>query len=174
MPYLIVAVVLVGVLCLLNLLLTVGVIRRLRKQAASAASLPPMEDGLAVGEEIPEFAATTTDGEPISDELIDGPALIGFFSPSCEPCRELMPRFIEHARRTPAAVLAVVVTDSDSDQEAVADVERLAEVARVVVEAPHGAIQGAFQVAGYPTVFEIGADRRVADNNPVLPATVRA
>ncbi|MEV4176855.1 TlpA disulfide reductase family protein [Nonomuraea sp. NPDC049709] len=170
MPYLIVAVVLVGVLCLLNLLLTVGVIRRLRKQAASAASLPPMEDGLAIGEEIPEFAATTTDGEPISDALIDGPALVGFFSPSCEPCRELMPRFIDHARRTPAAVLAVVVTDSD--QEAVADVERLAEVARVVVEAPHGAIQGAFQVAGYPTVFEIGADRRVTDNNPMLPAAV--
>ncbi|MFG6201919.1 hypothetical protein [Nonomuraea sp. JJY05] len=77
MPYLIVAVVLVGVLCLLNLLLTVGVIRRLRKQAASAASLPPMEEGLAIGEKIPEFAATTTGGEPISDELIEGPALIG-------------------------------------------------------------------------------------------------
>ncbi|MFF4623418.1 TlpA family protein disulfide reductase [Nonomuraea jabiensis] len=172
MPYLIVAVVLVGVLCLLNLLLTVGVIRRLRKQAASAASLPPMEEGLAIGEKIPEFAATTTGGEPISDELIEGPALIGFFSPSCQPCRELMPRFIDHARRSPAAVLAVVVTDSD--KEAVADVERLAEVARVVVEVPHAAIQSAFRVTGYPTVFEIGADGRVTDNDPVLPATVSA
>jgi thiol-disulfide isomerase/thioredoxin len=174
MPYLIVAVVLVGGLCLLNLLLTVGVIRRLRKQAASVASLPPMEEGLAVGEKIPEFAATTTDGEPISDELIKGPALIGFFSPSCQPCRELMPRFIDRARRSPAAVLAVVVTDSDSDKQAVADVERLAEVARVVVEAPHAAIQSAFQVTGYPTIFEIGADGRVTDNNPVLAATVSA
>ncbi|MDF2705780.1 MAG: redoxin protein [Nonomuraea muscovyensis] len=172
MPYLIVAVALVGALCLLNLLLTVGVIRRMRKQAASAASLPHLEEGLAIGEKIPQFAATTTDGEPISDELIEGPSLIGFFSPSCQPCRELMPRFIDHARRTPAAVLAVVVTDSA--EEAVADVERLAEVARVVVEAPHAAIQSAFQVAGYPTVFEIGADGRVTDNNPVLPAAVSA
>ncbi|WP_431932896.1 TlpA disulfide reductase family protein [Nonomuraea jabiensis] len=173
MPYLIVAVVLVGVLCLLNLLLTVGVIRRLRKRAASAASAPTMQEGLAIGEKIPEFAATTTDGEPISHELIEGPALIGFFSPSCQPCRELMPRFIDHARRTPAAVLAVVV--SDGDKEGVADdVERLAEVARVVVEAPHAAVQSAFQVAGYPTVFEIGADGSVTDNDPVLHATVSA
>ncbi|MEV0388195.1 TlpA disulfide reductase family protein [Nonomuraea sp. NPDC050643] len=174
MPYLIVAVVMIGVLCLLNLLLTVGVIRRLRKQAASAASMPSMAEGLAIGEKVPEFAATTTDGEPISDELIDGPALVGFFSPSCQPCRELMPRFIDHARRTPAAVLAVVVTGDIGDKEAAADVERLAEVARVVVEAPQAAIQSAFQVTGYPTVFEIGADGRVADNDPVLPATVSA
>lgn len=172
MPYLIVAVVLIGVLCMLNLLLTVGVIRRLRKQAASAASLPPMAEGLAIGEKMPQFAATTTDGEPISDELLERSALIGFFSPSCEPCRELMPRFIDHARRTSAAVLAVVVTDSN--EEAVADVERLAEVARVVVEAPHAAIQSAFQVAGYPTLFMIGADGRVTDNDLVLSATVSA
>ncbi|TMR22377.1 TlpA family protein disulfide reductase [Nonomuraea turkmeniaca] len=172
MPYLIVAVVLVGVLCMLNLLLTVGVIRRLRKQAASAAFLPPMAEGLAIGEKLPEFSATTTDGEPISDELLGGPALIGFFSPSCQPCRELMPRFIDHARQSSAAVLAVVVTDSA--EEAVADVERLTEVARVVVEEPQAAIQSAFQVVGYPTVFLIGADGRVTDNNPLLPTTVSA
>ncbi|MGP3958630.1 TlpA family protein disulfide reductase [Nonomuraea sp. 3N208] len=171
MPYLIAAVVMVGMLCMLNLLLTVGVIRRLRKQAASAAFLPVAE-GLAIGEKMPEFAATTTDGEPISDELLDGPALIGFFSPSCQPCRELMPRFIDHARQTSAAVLAVVV--AGSDEEAAADVERLAEVARVVVEAPQAAIQSAFKVAGYPTLFVIGADGRVTDNDPTLPTTVSA
>lgn len=172
MPYLIVAVVLVGVLCMLNLLLTVGVIRRLRKQAASAAFLSPMAEGLAIGEKMPEFAATTTDGEPISDELLDGPALIGFFSPSCQPCRELMPRFIDHARQTSDAVLAVVV--AGSDEEATADVERLAEVARVVVEEPQAAIQSAFKVAGYPTLFMIGADGKVTDNDPTLPTTVSA
>ncbi|MCG5221171.1 TlpA disulfide reductase family protein, partial [Streptosporangium sp. KLBMP 9127] len=134
--------------------------------------LPPMAGGLAIGERMPEFAATTTDGEPVSDELLEGPALIGFFSPSCQPCMELMPRFIDHARHTSAAVLAVVVTHSD--EEAVADVERLAEVARVVVEAPQAAIQSAFQVAGYPALFVIGADGRVTDNDPVLPATVSA
>jgi thiol-disulfide isomerase/thioredoxin len=172
MPYLIVAVVLVGLLCMLNLLLTVGVIRRLRKQAVRTAAVPHMAEGLAIGELMPQFAATTTDGEPISDELLEGPALIGFFSPSCQPCKELMPRFIDHARRTSAAVLAVVVAGSDQDAEA--DVERLAEVARVVVEAPQAAIQSAFKVAGYPTLLEIGADGTVTDNDATLPATVSA
>ncbi|MFI6744464.1 TlpA disulfide reductase family protein [Nonomuraea sp. NPDC050451] len=166
------AVVLVGVLCMLNLLLTVGVIRRLRRQAASAPFLSPMAEGLAIGEKMPAFAATTTDGEPISDELLDGSALIGFFSPSCEPCRELMPRFIDHARQTSGTVLAIVV--ADSDKEAAADVERLAEVARVVVEAPRDAIQSAFKVAAYPALFLIGAEGRVTDNDPTLLATVSA
>jgi thiol-disulfide isomerase/thioredoxin len=172
MPYLIAAVVVVGVLCVLNLLLTVGVIRRLRRQAVAAPFFSPMAEGLAIGEKLPAFTATTTGGEPISDELLDGPALIGFVSPSCEPCRELMPRFIDHARQTSAAVLAVVV--AGSDEEAAADVERLAEVARVVVEAPQDAIQSAFKVAAYPALFLIGAEGRVTANDPTLLATVSA
>ncbi|MCF6470444.1 redoxin domain-containing protein [Nonomuraea sp. MG754425] len=170
MPYLIVAVVLIGVLCLLNLLLTVGVIRRLRRQAAAPgmAYPSPVAEGLAVGERMPGFAATTTDGEPISDELLDGPVLVGFFSPACQPCQELMPHFVQHARRAPETVFAVVV--ADSADEAAADVARLSEVARVVVEAPQAAIQTAFKVSGYPTVMTFGADRTVTGHDPIRPA----
>jgi thiol-disulfide isomerase/thioredoxin len=171
MPYLVAAVVLVGLLCMVNLLLTVGVIRRLRQQAARQGSPEPMAGGgLAPGDRIPEFAATTTNGEPISGELLGGPAMVGFFSAGCKPCKDLLPRFVERARQTPEAVLAVVTGGSDEDPGPY--VERLAQVASVVSEEPQGPVQSAFKVAGYPTVFLIDADGTVANSDYILPTTV--
>jgi thiol-disulfide isomerase/thioredoxin len=170
MLYLIAAVVLVGLLGLANLLLLFGVIRRLRKMAAQPS--PMMDDGPALGEKLPEFAATTTDGEPISAELLGGPALIGLFSPDCGPCRELLPTFIERAGRMSEQVLAVVV--AGSDEEAATDVARLAKVARVVREQPMGAIQTALKVNGYPTVIATDATGVVVSSDAGLPAAVHA
>lgn len=173
MPYLVAGVVLVGLLCMVNLLLTVGVIRRLRQQAGRQAfPEPKMEEGLARGDKIPEFAATTTNGEPISGDLLGGPAMVGFFTAGCTPCKELLPRFIERARQTPDAVLAVVA--ADAGEESAAYVEQLAQVASVVSEEPQGPVQSAFKVAGYPTVLLIDADGTVVDNDHIMPAAVGA
>jgi thiol-disulfide isomerase/thioredoxin len=169
MSYLVAAVVLVGLLCMVNLLLTVGVIRRLRRQAAQAdAHADPMRgEGLVPGDRLPDFAATTTGGEPISGELLGGPALVGFFSVGCEPCEKLLPRFVEHARRTQDAVLAVVAAEPGEPSEAYVD--QLAQVARVVHETPGGPVQSAFKVTGYPTVLRISADGTVASSDHVMP-----
>ncbi|MFF4623410.1 TlpA family protein disulfide reductase [Nonomuraea jabiensis] len=169
MQYLVAAVVLVGLLGLVNLLLTVGVIRRLRSQ-----SLPPSMpvEGLAPGARVPQFAATSTSGEPISDELLSGPAMVGFFSRGCRPCKDLLPLFVERARGTSDAVLAVVVADPGEDSAA--DIERLAEVARVVTEAPQGPLQTAFKVNGYPTVITIDAGDTVVSSGHTMPAEVKA
>ncbi|MEV5889568.1 hypothetical protein [Nonomuraea fuscirosea] len=165
MQYLVAAVVLVALLCGLNLLLTVGVIRRLRRQGAAPAmtteSLPP-------GTRIPEFAATTTSGEPISDELLGAPALIGFFSHGCRPCEDLLPLFAERARGTSDAVLAVVVAAPGEDNAA--EIGLLAEVARVVTELPQGPLQTAFKVDAFPTVLTIGAGDTVVTSGHTLPA----
>ncbi|TDD21523.1 TlpA family protein disulfide reductase [Nonomuraea diastatica] len=170
MPYLVAAVVLVGLLSMVNLLLTVGVIRRLRQQAVRQDFDEPMtRGGLAPGERIPEFAATTTKGEPISGELLGGPAMVGFFSAGCRPCKDLLPLFVERARQTPDAVLAVVTAGSDEDPAPY--VEQLAQVASVVSEEPQGPVQSAFKVAGYPTVFLIDADGTVADSDYIMPTT---
>lgn len=157
------AVVVVGLLSMANLLLMVGVIRRLRKMATQSEFGSPMMDGLLVGERMPEFAAMTTAGEPVTHELVSGPALIAFFSPGCPPCEELLPRFIARARTSSSQAFAVVVADPGED---VAEkVERLREVARVVVEPPMGDLQRAFKVQGYPTVYVIDADGTVAGTN---------
>ncbi|MFD0472431.1 hypothetical protein ACFQ0B_32145 [Nonomuraea thailandensis] len=137
MAYLVAAVVLVGLLCMVNLLLTVGLIRRLRRQSPPQ---PPMAAGLAPGGSVPRFAATTTSGEPVSDELLGAPALVGFFSPGCRPCVDLLPLFAERARGTSDGVLAVIADGPGGD--ATVYLEQLEQVARVVVEAPQGPADG--------------------------------
>ncbi|MEV4176863.1 hypothetical protein [Nonomuraea sp. NPDC049709] len=105
MQYLVAAVVLVGLLGMVNLLLTVGVIRRLRGQS-SPPSLPA--DGLSPGARVPRF------------------------------------------------------------------IERLAEVARVVTEAPQGPLQTAFKVNAYPTVITIDAGDTVVSSGHTMPHTMPA
>ena len=59
MPVVLAALVIVGMLCALNLILTLGVIKRLREHAALLAGGPPT---IAVGEAIGEFSARTVQG----------------------------------------------------------------------------------------------------------------
>ncbi|MEV7230786.1 hypothetical protein AB0M79_27750 [Polymorphospora sp. NPDC051019] len=133
------AVVLVGALCVLNLLLTFGVIRRLRQ---GIGSLP--EPGGAMPGPPMAPVGTTVLG---ADAGWDGETLVGFFTPGCGPCEQQLPAFIEHAR-TRERVLAVVFDPANNSAELVRE---LGEVARVVVEdTPDGALQTAFQVKGYP------------------------
>ncbi|UBU10270.1 TlpA family protein disulfide reductase [Nonomuraea gerenzanensis] len=166
MQYLVAAVVLLALLCMANLLLTIGLIRRLREQG------PAMPDGLAPGERMPGFAAMTTSGEPVSDELLGAPALVGFFSHGCKPCEDLLPHFVERARRTSDGVLAVVAAGPGED--VTAHVERLAEVALVVTEPTQGSLQRAFKVSAYPTVITIDAGHTVVTAGHTLPAEVEA
>ncbi|TDD05290.1 TlpA family protein disulfide reductase [Nonomuraea diastatica] len=90
-----------------------------------------------------------TDGEPISAAYLEGRALIGFFSPGCQPCRELLPKFVKQAEQASGPVVAVVVAAPQDDPAM--DIARLEKVARVVSEAPQGPVQQVFKVSGYPT-----------------------
>jgi hypothetical protein len=71
-PIVIAAVIVVGVLCVLDLLLTFGVIRRLKEHTAMLAergsgSLAPPVIGLAEGERPGAFSATTADGQRVDE-----------------------------------------------------------------------------------------------------------
>lgn len=158
MPYLIGIVALVGAISALNLLLALGIIRRLRehsellaKGAGGRRELPV----IAVGESVGDFAAVTEDGAEISAERLPDGAVVGFFSPDCAPCRAKIPAFAEFARTVPGGpeqVLAVVV-DAAGDGSLFADA--LGDVARIVVETPDGPLSDAFQVRSYPTVLRV-------------------
>ena len=68
MPLLIAAIIVVGCLCLLDLLLTFGLLRRLREHAellagGMPASPPP---GLTAGEQPAAFTAVSTSGQAVS------------------------------------------------------------------------------------------------------------
>ncbi|MEV0581438.1 TlpA disulfide reductase family protein [Nonomuraea sp. NPDC050310] len=146
MVYLTAAVVVLSLLTLLNLLLTVGVIRRLRAEAASRRD---ELGGVRVGAVVGEFATTDVDGRPISRGRLNERTLVGFFTPGCEPCAELLPRFVERAGQVPYDVIAVVSGPAEDY------VRELAPVAAVVAEGSTGALQEAFRVMAFPSVYLI-------------------
>ena len=159
MPFLVAAVVLVAALAVVNLLLSFGVIRRLREHTellarhghgAHAGAAVMTESGGAVG----RFLAVTVDDEPVSSDQLAGTTLVGFFTPSCKPCAERVPQFVEYASSHAGGrghVLAVVAAD-EGEQAAAPLVAQLASVARVVREAEHGPVQDAFAVRGFPAL----------------------
>jgi hypothetical protein len=155
MSYLIAAVVLLGLLSVLNLLLTIGAIRRLREQAAGSAphSSGPSVD-LRPGARPDPFTATTTAGEQVSETDVSG--LVGFFSAGCSPCHTLAPHFVERARVLGRERVFAVVAGDDAELLA-----ELTPVARVVVEDYDGAVQAAFRNTWTPAVYLLDTDLRV-------------
>ncbi len=158
MPFLIAAVVLVGLLCVLDLILSLGVVKRLREHTEMLNNLNGRAS-IGAGEEVGAFTAVTVDGLPVSRDLLTDETLVGFFSPGCPACKEQLPKFVEFARSMPGGrdrVLAAVVGDVRRTTDMVA---MLNPVAHVVAEpAQGGAVGGAFQVAAFPSVLKVAAN----------------
>lgn len=182
--FLIALVGLVGAIAVLNLLLTVGVIRRLRQHTDKLANLQnlagaPVRIMIGEGEQVGEFAATTTDGEPVSRDLLFDQTLVGVLSPDCSACQERLPEFVARAKTFPGGrgqVLAVLAGEPEQVEEYR---EQLASVARVVIESPIGGpVATALQVQGWPafavldatgTVLASGVDLdRLTTGSPVV------
>lgn len=162
MPVLWSTVILVGVIALLDLLLTFGVIRRLREHNELLTSRlgrgAGMSSGLPnVGGRVAPFTATTVDGEVVTAADLTGSALIAVFSTSCAPCRDKLPGFVAAAAAHPGGpqrVLAVVV---GLGEEATTFLNALSSVARVVREKDHGAVSTALGVSAFPTFVLVDA-----------------
>lgn len=151
MPILTAVVVVVGVLCVLDLLLTFGVVRRLREHTAllSDVSVPDSPImSLVPGETPAPFSAMTTDGVTIDSTA--GLRIVAFFSSSCSICPERAPMFVDYLakyRMPSQQALAVVI---GHDEKPAPYLGMLQKVARVCVESHGGPIGKAFQVTGFP------------------------
>src|SRR3954454_10920565 len=128
------ALVVVGAVALTNLLLTFGVIRRLREHTEQLADRPaggPREQMIGKGEAPGEFVAMTTAAEPVSNGSLSGGQLVGFFMPDCAPCKERAPRSLPAARAEEGGrdrVLAVVAADPNKAADLVQLFEPVAKV----------------------------------------------
>jgi thiol-disulfide isomerase/thioredoxin len=168
MAFVVAALVLVGLLGVVNLIFSFGVIRRLREHTGA---LDRLSHGGAGGGERPvmtvpgavveDFAASTVDGEPVARDLLAGTTLVGFLTPSCQPCQERLPLFVERAKEFERAQVLAVVVAPDSDEDAPAVVEQLVGVARVVREPNSGPLATAFGVQGFPAFGLVGPDGAV-------------
>lgn len=156
MPVLVGAVVLLGVLCLMNIALSLAMVRRLREFGERLTGHPapgvPQPQLLASGTPLPDFHATDLTGQPVS--LPTGPGIVGFFSTGCDVCHTQVAPFVQLAGESGfdrTDVLAVVITDKGSDG---ADMARaLASAATVVVEQPDGPTAVAFRVSAFPSFY---------------------
>ncbi|MEV7006957.1 TlpA disulfide reductase family protein [Streptosporangium sp. NPDC051022] len=154
MTYLVAATVLSLTLTVLNLVVLLGVVARLRGLTAARPQgggghevpLPVLPPGAAPE----EFTATGLDGEPVGARDV---RLVGFFTPHCSLCHERMPGFLEYAERGGMRredVLAVLIGERDEVAGLVAE---LRPVARVVVEEADGPVYRAFAVRGLPAMY---------------------
>ncbi|MHB9863459.1 TlpA family protein disulfide reductase [Streptomyces sp. YIM S03343] len=152
------AFVLVAVLCLLNLLLTIGVIKRLREHTEIIEPIR-QQAGIRTGDEVGDFSVRGVDGEPLGRESLAPDSVVAFFAPHCRPCKALVPDFIRWAEADDNGRdrrIAVVVGDAAASGELVA---MLRPVAHVVVEEPLGTVGTAFRTSATPTVLRVGTVR---------------
>ena len=172
------AVALVGTLCLLDLLLTFGVIRRLREhtELLSQTGVPDMPvTGLAAGEPVTAFSVLTLSGELLDDA--SSLRVAGFFSSACSACPERVEPFTQYLaghRVAPESVLSVVVTPHDSLPPYA---HRLSESGRVCVVRDDSEVVKAFRISGFPAFCVLDADGAVvaASYDPAtLPAPAAA
>lgn len=165
MPYLVAAVVLVGLLCVVNLWFTTAIVRRLRDHTQRFTDLGSGTGGRVepAVDRVPAFTASTVDGQ-----LVAGPeahlTVVAFLSTDCPACDTQLPgllRYLTEERHDRERVLAVVAGD-DTPKGALM-VERLRAVASVVREPFGGAVCAAFAATRFPTFYlvEEGGEVRV-------------
>lgn len=175
MSFVVAALVVLALICLLNLTLTVGVIRRLREYAGLLGRIDALGrahggtgPGPEVGKPVGDFSAITVDGDELNRAMLAESTLVGFFSPGCQPCAELRPAFIEYAvGLSRNRVIAVI--NAGSGAEAAADVQALASVAQVVVERPGAEpLSTAFAATSYPMLCTVDGSGRITGSGRTL------
>jgi hypothetical protein len=133
----------------LNLLLLLGVIRRLREIDARLAPVPAGSAGPPTGSTVDPLTATTVAGRAVSTVDRVRATLLGFFSPGCAPCADSIPAFVDLAAGF--TTVAVIVGDDASYAARLAAVD-------VVVEPDGGPWATALQVTSFPTFCLVDRD----------------
>ncbi|WP_418955715.1 TlpA disulfide reductase family protein [Streptomyces tritici] len=149
---------LLAVLCLFNLVLSYGIVRRLRTLTRAGAGGPATVSGA-----VDDFAVTTTSGAPVGRAALTPGTVLAFLSPGCPPCAALLPRFtraVEDAGLPAERVLAVVMPGEDP-AEARQYVALLEEFATVVDGEHARTVSAACGVQGFPAVCAIDEQGRI-------------
>jgi thiol-disulfide isomerase/thioredoxin len=179
--YLSAAIVLIGALCLLNLVLLLGLLRRLRRGDAldgrSFAGTMTAQ-GLTLGRKPAPFGVRTLEGQELTEAHLAGnPALVGFFSPGCKPCSEQAPKFAALAARWPGGSDRVFVVIADDSPAAAEYARQFEGIAQRVIDGVSGQVCTAYGVTAFPAFGLLDEDGAVAAEGTTvdsLPAPVPA
>jgi peroxiredoxin len=125
--FLFISSILLWILMLFNILLTLGLSRRISRQFPKMESLRP-------GQLAPDFTAWTLDGKPVTRASYNAQSVAFIFvSPHCGPCRDEVPKLetLQPQAQTQGHSL-VMVSDSD-EEETMKFVEELASSLPVLI-----------------------------------------
>jgi peroxiredoxin len=166
MSYLAGAVIVIAGLTVLNLVLTMGTIRRLKEHAEQinrSAGLTPVTQPLPKpGSRVADFTAVTTDGARVSRDLLASGTVVGFFSPRCTPCAEQLPEFVESVSNLLGGRSKVLAVVAGEPAEAHSTVTTLEHVAQVVIEDHAGPVARAFGALATPAFCLVDAAGHIA------------
>ncbi|WP_444960761.1 TlpA family protein disulfide reductase [Nocardiopsis sp. M1B1] len=153
------AVALVGALGLVNLLLSIGVIRRLRQHTELLENRPRSADddvpasAVPVGTSVGAFRATSTRGAEVVFDASAERLLVAFVSPDCSPCRKRLPLLLDHLAQNPdVRALAVVIEEGGAEADMVAQLE---PTVSVVVQPWEGELPRLFDIQGTPSFITV-------------------
>ncbi len=157
-----VAIGIIGIFCLLNLALTLGLVRQMRRYSDALDARRTGSNSLwrfKAGTRAPDFSVVTTTGETHSLGTVAGQrVLIAFFSVMCPPCRvqaQLLKEYAESSARDTSQVIAVICGQGGIASEFARELDGAMPVA---VEPLRGPTVTAFAVSSFPTFYVIGAD----------------
>jgi hypothetical protein len=149
----------IAVLCMINLALTMAVIRRLRVHTDSLSTLHEQvgsaDSGLPPGTAVPQLDASTDDGVHLGQGTLgSGEKVLAFVSSTCPACRLHLPDFVAAAGSAHGRDEVIVVVSGD---RGLGDdlVTMAAPAAHVVVEPEPGRWTEAFDVRAFPTFFRL-------------------
>lgn len=161
---LIVSSVLLWVVVLINLLLTLALVRRVNSGTPQPGAVPALS-GLSRGDAAPDFSATTLQGETVTLGSYTGngrlTALI-VIEPDCAPCREGLPTYealYPDARRSGVDLVLVSIGEIEATGELADDFK----ISMPLIVAPRSknSFSSDYKVLGTPNYCLIDGDGKV-------------
>jgi hypothetical protein len=154
--------VVVGAISVLNLLLTLLVIRRLRRQGPTGMGGPMPVSGPPAGAQAPAFTGLAATGDEVSSQSLTGESsTLAFLSTDCHACASSVSHLRAYAVAAglgPDRVIAVISGDREEGRQII---ESLDGIATVVLEPQLGPITEAFSVRNFPTFVMLDDQNRV-------------
>jgi cytochrome c biogenesis protein CcmG/thiol:disulfide interchange protein DsbE len=120
---------------------------------------PPAAAGIARGEPAPAFEGTTLDGAALALAGFRGrPVIVNFWGPSCVPCRDEFPLFLDQLAEHAAdglAIVGVLMFDPPAPaRDFIADFG----ATWPTIDDPDGAIRTAYRAVARPQTYFIDRD----------------
>lgn len=144
------------VVVLLNVLLTLGLARRVR-------SAFPVMDTLKIGQKAPNFSAPTLQGKTVTlADYAGRTAAFVFVSPHCKPCREELPHLRELSPRAREYGAELVLVSDEGEETTRPFVEGTVDGLTVLV-APRdrNPLFTDYKVPGTPSFYLLNAQGKV-------------